>query len=146
MCRRHNPERALLHRSYTIPEIADLFDIGKSAVTRWIKDGLKPIDRKRPLLFTGAHLRAFVKARMAATKRPLGPGQIFCVACKKVRVPDGGRAELEMVSDTSCNIIGHCPHCARRMFRRVRLSNLNHDCGAITLIPKARDRTCNAAS
>ena len=144
MCRRHNPERAKLHLSYTIPEIVELFDVGKTTVSHWIKDGLTPIDRKRPLIFTGEHLRGFMKARMAAKRRPLQVGEIFCVACKAGKTPTGGAAEFAMVSETSCNMIGRCPDCGRRIFRRVSMSNLFRDCGSLTLKPKARDDTCNA--
>ena len=136
MSRRHNPERAKLHLSYTIPEIVDLFDINKGTVSKWIKYGLTPIDSKRPLIFTGVHLRAFVKARMAATKRPLQAGQIFCVACKRAQTPSGGAAEFAMVSETSCNMIGDCPDCGRRIFRRVAMTNLFRDCGSLMLRPQ----------
>ena len=122
MSRRHNPERAKLHLNYTIPEIAALFDINKTTVSHWISAGLTPTDRKRPLIFTGAHLRAFVKARMAATLRPLRVGEIFCVACKRGQMPTGGAAVFKMVSATSCNMIGQCPDCRRRIFRRVAMA------------------------
>ncbi len=133
MSRRHNPLRAQLHRSYTIGEIAALFDVTKTTVSHWIRDGLTPIDRKRPLIFQGEHLRAFMQARMAATKRPLKAGEIFCVACKRARVSVDSAVDLRIVSATSGDLVGRCPACTRTIYRRVKLANLARDIGSLTL-------------
>jgi len=143
MSRRHNPARAKLHLSYTILEIASLYQVEKGTVSNWISAGLATVDRKRPLLVTGVALRAFIKGRMDATKRPSLPGEIFCVACKATKRPAGRVVNLEPVSTTSANIIGTCPDCSRRIYRRVRFSNLLDACGGLSIAPKDRDDTCN---
>jgi hypothetical protein len=54
MGKRHpNPRLVKLHRSYTVEQIARLFDIHKNTVRAWVKQGLQPIDGQRPALFHG---------------------------------------------------------------------------------------------
>ena len=144
MCRRHNPERAMLHLNYTILEIAALYQVNKTTVSNWISAGLITVDRKRPLLVTGVALRAFIKARMAAKKRPLMPGEIYCAPCKRTGRPQGDRAVLKGVSETSSNLIGICTKCGRRNFRGVALRNMGADCAGLSLTFEGRDDTCKA--
>jgi hypothetical protein len=76
-----------------LPEILRLIPVGKSTWWAGVKSGR--------YLFTSVVLRAFMKARMAATKRPLEAGEIFCVACKCARVPISSAVHLRIVSATS---------------------------------------------
>lgn len=133
MSRSHNPERAKLYLNYSVLEIAALFDVNKTTVSHWISAGLTPIDRKRPLLVTGVELRAFIKKRMAAMKRPSAPGEIFCIACKWPKAPIDARVDFQKVSATSGNIVGECPDCGLRIFRRVSLANMARDCGPLVV-------------
>lgn len=137
MSRRHNPNRAKLHLTYTIVEITAVFDIGKSTVSNWFRDGLKTVDRKRPLLVAGVELRAFINNRMAATKRPCEPGEIYCVACKRPKRPVGNTAVIKEVSETAANMIGVCPDCSRLMHRRVAMRKLFPACGGLALTTRA---------
>ena len=131
MSRRHDPRRAKSHRTYTVKELAALFDIHPSTVHDWHRDGLLPIDMKRPFLFSGADVQAHLVRRRESEKRPCGPGQIYCVACKKVRFPEGGTVGFQPVSATSGNFVGACPVCQRPIYRRVSLKNLNADAGKL---------------
>jgi hypothetical protein len=40
-------------RNYTVEEIADLFGLHKNTVRAMRRDGLRPIDDRRPMLFLG---------------------------------------------------------------------------------------------
>lgn len=144
MSRRHNPLRAQLHRNYTIAEITELFDVCKTTVSHWIHDGLPTVNRKRPLLVTGTALRAFHAARVAASKRPCQPGELYCTACKRSVRPVGDSAILKAVSATSSDLVGTCRTCNRRNYRRVALVNLARDCAGLALKFEDRDGTCNA--
>ena len=46
--RRFNPRRVKVHRSYTVDEVARMFEAHKNTVRAWLRDGLKPIDQRRP--------------------------------------------------------------------------------------------------
>ena len=71
MGKRHPNYRLVkIHRTYSVEEIARLFDKHKNTVRKWLKEGLQPIDKSRPVLALGSVLVAFFKARRMAAKRP----------------------------------------------------------------------------
>jgi hypothetical protein len=53
MGRHPNPRLVKIHRSYTVEEVARNLRKHKNTVRAWIKQGLRPIDGRRPTLFTG---------------------------------------------------------------------------------------------
>ncbi len=58
-----NPNKAKIHRSYTVEEIAELFGVHKNTVRAWLKAGLPICDDRKPMLILGADLRSFLKER-----------------------------------------------------------------------------------
>jgi hypothetical protein len=120
-----NPRLAKTHRNYTVGEIAALYKVHKNTVLAWRNAGLTPIaDRRKPLLFLGAELSAFLAKRRLKNKRPLRTGQIYCVGCRDAKEPAYGEAEYVPSTPTSGNLRGLCPTCARLIHRRVSLANL----------------------
>jgi hypothetical protein len=64
MGKRHPNHRHVKgHRSYTVEEIAGLFNIHKNTVREWVKAGLPTSDDRRPMLILGHELIAFLQAR-----------------------------------------------------------------------------------
>jgi hypothetical protein len=90
---RPDHRRVKLHRSYSVDEVARLFDMHRNTVRAWIRDGLPLLDRKRPQLIHGTDLMDFLKRRRARNKRPCGPGQIYCVRCHSPQAPAAGMAD-----------------------------------------------------
>ena len=114
MGKRHpNPRLVKLHRSYTVEQIARLFDIHKNTVRAWVKQGLQPIDGLRPALFHGPVLVAFLQRRRESAKQPCLPGHIYCLPCRAPKAPAGNMAEFVPVTDTTGNLRGICPDCDR---------------------------------
>jgi len=68
MSGRCNPNKAKIHRSYTVEEIACLFSIHKNTVREWIKKGLPVCDNQKPMLILGAELREFIQAKNKKNK------------------------------------------------------------------------------
>lgn len=124
--RNHNHRLVKIHRTYTVDEMATLFDTHRNTVRGWFDKGLTTIDQRRPLLVRGQVLVDFLRSRRAANKRPCRPGQIFCVRCHEPRSPADGRAVYQPLTPTGGNLVGICPHCGSRMFRRVNLAKLAH--------------------
>jgi hypothetical protein len=108
-----------LHRSHTVEQIARLFDIHKNTVRAWVKQGLQPIDGRRPALFHGPVLVAFLQRRRESAKQPCPPGHIYCLPCRAPKAPAGNMAEFVPVTDTTGNLRGICPDCDRLIHRRV---------------------------
>jgi len=76
--RHPNPRLAKLHRTYSVEEVARLFKLHKNTVRNWLKQGLTPIDDRRPILILGKELSRFLQERRHKAKQVCGPGRIYC--------------------------------------------------------------------
>lgn len=126
-----NPKLAKKLRTYSVGEIATLFNVHKNTVRAWRGAGLAPIDNGRPALFLGSTLAAFIESRRAKNKRPLRPGQIYCVACREPKEPALGMADYVPLTPTSGNLRGICPTCERFIHRRVSRAKLKAIAGQL---------------
>jgi hypothetical protein len=122
--RRPNYRLVKIHRSYTVEEVACLFDTHKNTVRAWVKAGLPTSDRKRPMLILGCDLAAFLQARRTRNRRPCQPGEIYCVRCRTVKRPAGDMAEYQPITERLGNLIGICPECESMLYRRASLAKL----------------------
>ena len=113
-----------IHRNYTVEDIANLLDVHKNTIRRWVKDGLSTLDEKRPMLILGQELASFLEARRKKNKQPCRLGEIYCVRCRKPKFPAGGIAEYEPVTEKVGNLIAICPDCDCIMNRRVILAKI----------------------
>lgn len=52
-------------------------------------------------MFKGDALNAFHAAQRRKTKRPCGPGELYCVPCHKPQRPAGDMAEFLVLNDLS---------------------------------------------
>ena len=143
--RHPNYRRIKIHRTYTVDEIAHLFQMHPNTVRAWSKQGLQPIDDRRPILFKGDVLAAFLRARRERARRPCGPGEIYCLPCRRSKRPAGGIVEYTSCSPTAGNLRGICPTCHRAIHRRVsreKLSIVTGDLGVSLTAhaPRLRER------
>ena len=122
---RINPRRAKLHRSYTIVELADRLDVHKHTVRGWVKAGLPTVDGTRPALIHGDEFQVWWRARAKAKKRPLQPGQLYCVKCREGKIPALRMVEYVQLSRTSGNLKALCECCGTMMHRRVRRDEIS---------------------
>ncbi|PLX87902.1 MAG: DNA-binding protein [Desulfuromonas sp.] len=130
---RPNHRRVKTHRNYSVEEIARLFGIHKNTVHNWIKDGLSPIDNKRPLLILGSHLAEFIKTRREKSKSPCQPGELYCLRCRAPRTVAENMADYSPDTETTGNLIALCSECGTIMNRRVNLSKINDIRGEIDI-------------
>ncbi len=123
---KHYPNHRLvkIHRSYTVEEIARLFDVHKNTVRRWLKDGLTTIDDKRPMLILGHVLVEFIKERRKKNKQPCKPGELYCVRCRVPKFPADNMVEYTPVTKKYGSLMAICPDCHSIMNQRVRLVNI----------------------
>jgi hypothetical protein len=63
--RHPNPRLAKIHRSYSVDELARLFNIHKNTIRSWLKQGLTAIDGQRPTVARGEEVRRFLTDRRA---------------------------------------------------------------------------------
>jgi len=119
-----NPRKAKIHRSYTVEEVARLYDVHRNTVRQWIKKGLPVCDDRRPTLILGLALVEFLTRKRTQNKRPCAPGEIYCVGCRVPQRPALGMVEYRSLTTASGNLIGICPTCESMIFRRVSFSDL----------------------
>jgi hypothetical protein len=125
MGRHPNPRLVKMHRSYTVEEIARLFSKHKNTVRAWIKQGLQPIDGRRPTLIHGLELVRFLQNRRMSGKRPCPPGHMYCLKCRSPKQPAEGMVDYLPITSTSGNLRALCADCGTLMHRRVALAKLN---------------------
>ena len=139
--RHPNYRRIKIHRTYTVDEIARLFLMHPNTVRAWSKQGLQPIDDRRPVLFKGDVLAAFLRTRRQRAKRPCGSSEIYCLPCRRPKRPAGGIVEYIPSSPTAGNLRGICPTCHRAIHRRVnreKLSIVTEDLEVVLTPPAPR--------
>jgi hypothetical protein len=125
MGRHPNPRLVKIHRSYSVEEVARNLRKHKNTVRAWIKQGLRPIDRRRPTLIHGLELVSFLQNRRMSGKRPCPPGHMYCLKCRSPKQPAAGMADYLPISSTSGNLRALCPDCGKFMHRRASLAKLN---------------------
>jgi hypothetical protein len=131
--RRHNPLRIKLDHSYTAAEIAERMDVHIRTVRKWIAKGLTALDQRVPHLFHGRQVQEFVR-KLNKPYEPLGPGEFFCICCKRATRPAGGQVWLTPRSPMTADYTGACETCGRRLYRRVRISEVHDHIGSARLI------------
>jgi hypothetical protein len=125
MGRHPNPRLVKIHRSYTVEEVARNLRKHKNTVRAWIKQGLQPIDGRRPTLVHGLELFGFLQNRRMSGKQPCPSGHMYCLKCRSVKQPAAGMADYLPISNTSGNLRALCPDCGKFMHRRSSLAKLN---------------------
>ncbi len=136
--RRYNPRLAKIHRSYTVEEVAALYGVHKNSVRQWVKHGLAVCDNQRPMLILGSDLRNFLFQKRTKNKCPLKANEIYCLKCRKGKVPAEGIADYEPITATGGNMVGICPDCESMMYRRISLTQIDQIQGKLAItLPQA---------
>ena len=122
---RSNGRAAKLNRSYEVAELAELFGVHKNTVREWQRQGLQPIDGRRPALFTGGTIRQFLKDRQQARKRPCPPGTLYCCRCRKPQPPALGMVDYVARNERTGKATALCDVCGCFMNRPVALARVS---------------------
>jgi len=120
-----NPNLAKIHLSYTVGEVADLFSVHKNTVRAWINQHGLPInDDLKPILILGSHLRLFLQDRRTKNKKKCLPHELYCLKCRKPKVPAGNMAEYIPMNETKGRLISLCPTCDSFINKFISLSQI----------------------
>jgi Helix-turn-helix domain len=131
--RNPDPRRVKIHRPYTVEELAATLGIHKHRVRRWIKQGLRAIDNRRPTVLCGRDVRAFLEGRRATARRPGAPGEIYCFKCRVPRTPAGRVADLEVSRPSVGRLVAICETCGTMLYRRVNPTKIGVNWGNLEI-------------
>jgi hypothetical protein len=109
-------------RCYTFEEAAEITGVSARTIRNWSSNGLRLLDRSRPILIRGDDLRGYIKDQRESRKVKTDPDEFFCCRCRRARKAAGGFAD--------CLIVG----------KRVTLTALCETCETVVTKPIAEAR------
>lgn len=124
MAKRPNTKSIRSARTYTVDEAADALGVSIGTVRQWAKCGLPILKSERPYLILGESLRDFLQSRSANTKSPLEQNQLYCLACKLPRIPDGLLVDLTVQTAKTARLTGLCSTCGGICNRMISRSSI----------------------
>ena len=122
--RRAGPNSVKLNRTYDVAELAARLGVHKNTVRHWQREGLEPLDSRRPVLFHGATVRDFLSSRNASRKSPCPPGTLYCFKCRAPRSPALDMVDYIPINATGGNVRALCATCEPVMHRRAAKDSL----------------------
>jgi len=123
-----------------------MLEAHKNTVRAWLRDGLKPIDQRRPVLIQGGQLATYVDARRKRRRQPCRAGEFYCFRCRTPKAAAGNTADYLPVTPSSGNLMARCSDCGTRMFRRVALRKLGTVAAGLKVaLPQAQQRLTECA-
>jgi len=125
MKRTHNPNKCKIHRSYTVEEVALLYEVHKRTVRNWLIKGLAACDDKRPLLILGSDLKQFLQQQRKVNKRKCKPSELYCLKCREPRIPNQNTIEFIEETNTKGRVIAACSVCNSLMNKYFKIESLS---------------------
>jgi excisionase family DNA binding protein len=128
--RRPNWRRVKSLRCYTIDEAARALGVHRNSIRHWIKkDGLRAFTDQRPYLIQGGDLATFLQERRAASRRKCGPGQFYCLKCRRPQKSAEGMVDYKPMTASRGALVGICPGCGTLMRRFITAGSVGGNCG-----------------
>ncbi len=111
---------------YDIDEIRAMYSqckLSDRTVYKWIKQGLKTIDSKNPILIYGADLKEFLGKLNESGKCQTAFNEFFCFGCKEARKPYKKQVKIDS-SSPYLKLKAVCPKCKSLMNKNYKLDAL----------------------
>ena len=125
MARHSNGRGIKRHRIYTVWEIAEVLNVHRQTVIRWIKDkGLVAERATRPWLIRGDDLKSFLQVKRVRNRHRLALHHLYCLGCKQPQEPAGRMADYSQQTAMTGMITALCPACSALMQKVIRRVDL----------------------
>lgn len=114
------------HRTYTVLELAESLDVTAGTVRSWIKQGLRTLSSKRPILIVGSDAKEFLDSRKKPTSRRLDDNEFHCLGCGSPVRALGDLVDCTPQSEKTARLSAICMGCEKmvcRMISRAELTN-----------------------
>jgi len=113
---RYNPQIIYGCQSYTIDELAKVYEMNKKTCLRWIEEGLKILPGgKKPILMLGSEIKAFIHLKNSKKKVRLKRDEFYCLKCKSPR-----RAKRGTITKKWDSKRGVCSVCNGKMVKKIK--------------------------
>lgn len=112
------------HLNYEGAELAKTIGVCRSTVRNWIKAGLPVMTDQRPNIIVGEEFKRWYQQRLKSRKQPSCPGEMYCLKCRRPRVPALGMVDYIPKNKTGGSLTALCSVCERPMFRACRLDRI----------------------
>ncbi len=110
--------------SYSVIEIAELFNLHKRTVQAWLQEGLPKIDNKRPFLVKGLELKEFISHRKRKRKKKCNQDELYCCKCQEARQSRNNLVSIKILNEKSGLIQGICNQCNTKINKLFASKNL----------------------
>ena len=128
MKRNYNPLKVKRHRSYTVQELAELYDVGPNTVRQWIKKhGLPVIEGTYPTLIHWEAFRTWMTAWQAARKWTCAKNEMPCLKCQSGRKVKLGTFRITQTNQAKFMFHGECETCGKSFKRATSRAKLEAD-------------------
>lgn len=112
--------------SYTLIDVANLFDVSKATVSRWIKDeGLKYFESSKRHFIYGSNLRVFIQLKNNRNKSITPADQIHCHSCRRPRDPTLDSLGYEQLVNGAIRVYALCSYCENKLSKFISINNWN---------------------
>lgn len=113
--------------TYDIDDICTLyseFSLHPQTVRKWVTQGLKTIDKGKPMLIYGNDLIQYLKRNNDANKRPTAFDELYCGSCHDAQPILQSRIAIEQAGH-SLKVRGKCRQCKGKMVQNYKLSDFS---------------------
>ncbi|MGB0906780.1 MAG: helix-turn-helix domain-containing protein [Maricaulaceae bacterium] len=126
MKRTYDPRKVKRHRSYTVQDLAALYEVGPNTVRQWIKkQGLPVIEGSYPTLMHWAEIRRWIIDWQSARKWTCAANEMSCLRCQAPRKVKAGTFRVTESNKELLMMHGDCETCGRAMNRATSRAKLN---------------------
>ncbi len=111
--------------SYDVDDICSLFSDTKlhpQTVRKWIKNGLKTIDKGKPALIYGYDLITYLKKNNTKNKCKTEFDQLFCMRCQDARYIFQKKITINQ-ENNSLSVNGLCRVCKTSMHQNYKIAD-----------------------
>lgn len=125
MKRTYDPRKVKRHRSYTVQELAQLYEVGPNTIRQWIKKhGLPVIADTYPTLIHWEAFRTWLIDWQAARKWTCAHDEMSCLKCQRGRKVKSGTFSITESNKASLMMHGDCKTCGKPMNRTTSQAKL----------------------
>ncbi|MFN3765193.1 MAG: tyrosine-type recombinase/integrase [Aliihoeflea sp.] len=111
-------------KTYTVAELAAATNKTQGTIYDWVSQGLPTIDARKPLMFHGSDVKAWLDKRWGGRRNKLALGELPCMGCKKARQPLPQTVRFEARPNGSMNAKAPCPVCSSPMNKALKASDV----------------------